>query len=157
MAISWATPPANWVKEGTTLLTLGYTSLSENSGISTPYSTYNSPKSALRGQTMRWIGAKFWFLYVPGFQRQAFEEVKSLSERSKRLKEQKKKKRSVLVAESAYDPQNAQFGLVMIHYFALFKPFSPLVKILSPSRHEYKDLKEFASIQFCKNHILLQG
>ena len=52
-------------------------------------------------------------LYVPGFQRQVFIHVKILSERSKRRKEQKKNKGSVLVAESAYNAQNAQFGLVM--------------------------------------------
>ena len=52
-------------------------------------------------------------LYVPGFQRQVFKHVKILSERSKESKEQKKNKGSVLVAESAYNAQNAQFGLVM--------------------------------------------
>ena len=40
-------------------------------------------------------------LYVPGFQRQVFKHVKILLERSKRRKEQKKNKGSVLVAESA--------------------------------------------------------
>ena len=39
--------------------------------------------------------------------------MKFLSERSKESKEQKKNKGSVLVAESAYNAQNAQFGLVM--------------------------------------------
>ena len=52
-------------------------------------------------------------LYVPGFQRQVFKHVKILSERSKEKKEQKKNKGSVLVAESACNAQNAQFGLVM--------------------------------------------
>ena len=52
-------------------------------------------------------------LYVPGFQRQVFKYVKILSELSKRRKEQKKNKGSVLVAESAHNAQNAQFGLVM--------------------------------------------
>ena len=52
-------------------------------------------------------------LYVPGFQRQVFKHLKILSERSKESKEQKKNKESVLVAESAYNAQNAQFGLVM--------------------------------------------
>ena len=55
----------------------------------------------------------FLCLYVPGFQRQVFNHVKILSERSKESKEQKKNKGSVLVAESAYNAQNAQFGLVM--------------------------------------------
>ena len=49
-------------------------------------------------------------LYVTGFQTQVF---KILSERLKRMKEQKKNQGSVLVAESAYNAQNAQFGLVM--------------------------------------------
>ena len=52
-------------------------------------------------------------LYIPGFQRQVFNYVKILSERSKESKEQKKNKGSVLVADSAYKVQNAQFGLVM--------------------------------------------
>ena len=50
-------------------------------------------------------------LYVPGFQRQVIKHVKILSERSKESKEQKKKKGSVLVVESAYKAQNAQLGL----------------------------------------------
>ena len=53
-------------------------------------------------------------LYVPGFQRQVFKDVKILSERSKESKEQKKNKGSVLLAESAYNAQNAQFGFVML-------------------------------------------
>ena len=52
-------------------------------------------------------------LYVPGFQRQVVEHVKILSGRSKESKEQKKNKGSVLVTESAYNAQNAQFGLVI--------------------------------------------
>ena len=56
---------------------------------------------------------KILCLYVPGFQRQVFKHVKNLSERSKESKEQKKNKGSVLVAKSAYNAQNAQFGLVM--------------------------------------------
>ena len=53
-------------------------------------------------------------LYVSGFQKQVFKHVKILSERSKEMKEQKKNKESVLVAESAYNAQSAQFGLVMV-------------------------------------------
>ena len=53
-------------------------------------------------------------LYVPGFQIQVFKHVTILSGRSKESKEQKKNKGSVLVAESAYNAQNAQLGLVMI-------------------------------------------
>ena len=47
--------------------------------------------------------------YVPGFQRQVFKHVKILSERSKESKEQKNNKGSVLVAESAYNAQNAHW------------------------------------------------
>ena len=47
-------------------------------------------------------------LYVPGFQRQVFKHVKE-------MKEQKKNKGSVLVVESAYKSQNAQFGLVKFY------------------------------------------
>ena len=39
--------------------------------------------------------------------------MKLSSERLQESKEQKKNKGSVLVAESAYNAQNAQFGLVM--------------------------------------------
>ena len=46
-------------------------------------------------------------LYVSGFQRQVFKLVKSLSERSKEIKEQKKNKGSVLVSEFAHNLQNA--------------------------------------------------
>ena len=69
-------------------------------------------------------------LYVPGFQRQVFKHVKILSERSKESKEQKKNKGSVLVAESAYNAQIAQLGLVivrlrtriqLVHFCALAK------------------------------------
>ena len=52
-------------------------------------------------------------LYTPGFQRQVFKPSKTLSKQSKEMKKQKKNKGSVLVAESAYNSQNAQFGLVM--------------------------------------------
>ena len=45
-------------------------------------------------------------LYLLGFQGQDFKHVKILSERSKILKEWKKKG-SILVAESAYNSQNA--------------------------------------------------
>ena len=53
-------------------------------------------------------------LYIPGFQSEVFKLNKILSERLKRMKEQKKDKRSVLVSESAYSSQNTQFGLVMV-------------------------------------------
>ena len=56
-------------------------------------------------------------LYVPGFQRQVFIHAKILLERSKKMKEQKKNKGSVLVAESACNAQNAHFGLVMKDHF----------------------------------------
>ena len=65
--------------------------------------------ATLRGQNVHWILC----LYVPGFQRQVFKHVKIFAEQSKESKEQKKNKGSVLVAESVYNAQNAQFGLVM--------------------------------------------
>ena len=66
-----------------------------------PKSAPNANTASLRGQTVHWIGA----------------HVKVLSERSKESKEQNKNKGGgVLVAESAYNAQNAQFGLVMIFF-----------------------------------------
>ena len=44
-------------------------------------------------------------LFIPGFQRQVFKHGKILSERSKRLKKQKKNKRSVLFVESVFNTQ----------------------------------------------------
>ena len=76
------------------------------------FSTLENLFSTLRGQTVL-DRSTILCLYVPGFQRQVFKHVTILSERSKRRKEQKKNKGSVLVAESADNAQNAQFGLVM--------------------------------------------
>ena len=60
------------------------------------------PKNCtLRGQTVYWIGAQFC-LYFPGFQKQVFTHVKILSERSSEMKEQKKNKGGVFVAESLF-------------------------------------------------------
>ena len=70
-----------------------------------PYFVITRPNCALDRRTIL-------CLYVPGFQRQVFKQVKILSERSKGNKEQKRNKGSVLVEESAY---NAQFGLVMVY------------------------------------------
>ena len=50
-------------------------------------------------------------LYVLGFQRQVFKHVKILTAESKKMKEQKKNKGSVLVVESAHNSQNS-FGFV---------------------------------------------
>ena len=61
------------------------------------------------------------YLYVSGFQRQVFKHVKILSERSKESKEQKNNKGRVLVAETAYNAQNAQFGLVMKEGFVKYR------------------------------------
>ena len=55
-------------------------------------------------------------LYVPGFQRQVLKHVKNLSKLSKESIKQMKNKGGVLVAESACNAQNAQFGLVMIDF-----------------------------------------
>ena len=54
------------------------------------------------------------FLYIPGFQRQVFKHIKILSERSKKIKEQKTNKGSVLVEESTITFKKAQFGFLMI-------------------------------------------
>ena len=64
------------------------------------------PNFALDRRTILW-------LCVPGFKRQVFKHVKTLSEQSKRMREQKKNKGRVLLAESACNSQNIQFGLVM--------------------------------------------
>ena len=72
---------------------------------------------SLRGQTVHLC------LYVPGFQRQIFKYVKSLSERSKKMNEQKKNIGSVLDAESANNAQNAQFGLVNAIFFYFYENF----------------------------------
>ena len=56
-------------------------------------------------------------LYVPGFQRKIIKYVIRVSERSKKKKEQKKNRGSVLVAESAYNSQNTQFRLVMVCFW----------------------------------------
>ena len=56
------------------------------------------------------FGRTILFLYVPRFQREVFKHVKFLQERSKEIKEQRKNKGSVLVAESAYNAQNAQLA-----------------------------------------------
>ena len=69
---------------------------------------------------MHRIGAQFLCLCVPGFQRQVFKHVKILSERTKESKEQKKNKGSVIVAESAYNAQKAQFGLVMFEKLCIY-------------------------------------
>ena len=64
------------------------------------------PKNALDRRTI--LG-----LCVPGFQRQVSKHNKFLSDQRK-LKGNRRTKKSVLVEESAYNSQNAQFGLVMI-------------------------------------------
>ena len=68
-----------------------------------------------------------------GFQRQVFKHVKILSERSKRRKKQKKNKGSVLVAESAYNAQNAQFELVMEKVYYEFDRQNLTEKKVTPS------------------------
>ena len=67
---------------------------------------YTRPNCALDGRTML-------CLYVPGFHRQGLKRVQVSSQRSKKMREQKKNKASVLVSESAYNSQNSQFGLRM--------------------------------------------
>ena len=53
-------------------------------------------------------------LCVPGFQRQVFKHVKTLSERSSKMKEHNQNKGSIFAAESAKISQKAQFSLAMI-------------------------------------------
>ena len=53
-------------------------------------------------------------LYVPEFRRQVFKHGKILSEQSKKMRDQKKDKVSVLVADSTYNAQNAQIGFLML-------------------------------------------
>ena len=77
-----------------------------------PNTFITRPNSALDRRTIL-------CLYVPGFQRQVFKQVKILSERSKEIKQQKKNKGSVLVAVFAYNAQNAQFGLLMFLFLGL--------------------------------------
>ena len=60
-------------------------------------------------------------LYDPGFQRQAFKNVKTLSEQSNKINEQEKIKGRVLVVESTYNSQNAQFGHVLPGLNASFR------------------------------------
>ena len=62
---------------------------------------------------MHWIGAQFCVCIFQDSRDKVFKHVENLSERSKEMKEQKKNKGSVLVAESAYNAQSAQFGLAM--------------------------------------------
>ena len=53
-------------------------------------------------------------LYVPGFHRQAYKHVIIASKRSEKIKEQRKPKGSLLMAETLDSFQNAQFGLIRI-------------------------------------------
>ena len=59
---------------------------------------------------MHWIGAQ---ICVCMFLDSRDKSLNILSERSKESTEQEKNQGSVLVAESAYNAQKAQFGLVM--------------------------------------------
>ena len=87
-------------------------------------------------------------LYVLGFQRQIFKQVKTSSERSKEMKEQKKNKGSVLVAESTYNSQTAQFGLVpkiAINNAGTYANKLPIRCSKSSTKYE--------KIQFCMQYI----
>ena len=68
-------------------------------------------KKTLRGQTVHWISVQF-NVFVPEIQRQVFKHVEIMLERSKTI-EKNRSESSFLVAESAYNSQNTQFGLVM--------------------------------------------
>ena len=71
----------------------------------------------------------FLCVYVLGFQRLILKHVKVLSARSMRMKEQKKKKGSVILAESADNsPKKTQFSIVIvinvfINFCLIFKLF----------------------------------
>ena len=79
------------------------------------------PKCALDRRTILCLN-------VPGFQSQVFKHVKILSERSKKVKEQKNNKGSFLVAESAYNSQHPQFGFVMQQFRNNFGIYSNATK-----------------------------
>ena len=71
-------------------------------------------KFTLRGQTVHWIGAQFCVCMFLDSRDKSLNMRKF--RRNKESKEQKKNKGSILVAESAYNAQNAQLGLVMYHF-----------------------------------------
>ena len=52
-------------------------------------------------------------MYATEFHREFFKHGKVLSKRLNNMKDEKKNKGSVLVVESAYNSQNAHFGIVM--------------------------------------------
>ena len=85
---------------------------------------YNIHLNKLCGRKAYWIqkvSLIIFCLHGPGFQRQVFKQVKSLSERSKRMKEQKMNKASVLVANTTYNSQSSQFGLVITIFLLSFE------------------------------------
>ena len=102
-------------------------------------------------------------LYVPGFHRQVFKPVEILSERSKESKEQKKNKGSVLVAESAFNARNAQFGLVMKFKKNILKAivvnFAHRLKFLSSScyynEHKTMEVRNIEIKMLSELHVLL--
>ena len=92
------------------------------------FSTHRTSNGAMSArQPIKNYEAKFLCLNVPRFKRQVFKHDQILSERSKRMKEQEKNKSSVLFAESAFNSQNAQFGLLMIKTKNLFRNISSVL------------------------------
>ena len=83
--------------------------------------------SSLQGKTVHWICAQFLSV-CSGFQTQILNHVGILSERSKKMKEQKKNKKSILFAESSNNSQNAQFGLVMFNSSKMSTTFLKFIK-----------------------------
>ena len=62
---------------------------------------------------MHWIGAQFCVCMFLDSRDKSSNMLKLCRNDQRKVKKKKKNKYSVLVAESAYDAQNAQFGLVM--------------------------------------------
>ena len=71
------------------------------------------PRISLRSQTVHWIGAQLCVCMFLDSRDKSLNMVKFCRNDQTEGKKQKKNKGSVLVAESAYNAQTAQFGLVI--------------------------------------------
>ena len=78
-------------------------------------------------------------LHVAGLQRQVFKHVKILSEQSKEMKQQKLNQGSFLVAESAYNSQIAQYGLVIMR---CNKTYNSVCQTIISLGTAYRNLKK---------------
>ena len=79
----------------------------------------NYERTSLRGQTVHWIGALVCVFKILDFRDKSLNMLKFC--RKKEMREQKKNKGSVFVAESAYNSQNAQFCLLMMSQTSALK------------------------------------